>query len=83
MPIYEYRCSRCGARLEVFVRSSGVVGDQPSCPECGATLTEKLFSVPYIASGQTAREAGKTCCGRQERCDTPPCSAEGTCRHER
>jgi putative FmdB family regulatory protein len=80
MPIYEYRCSGCGARLEVLVRSSS---DLPSCPNCGALLTEKLFSVPYIASGQTAREAGKTCCGRQERCDTPPCSAGGTCRHER
>ena len=79
MPIYEYRCSNCRARVEVLVRGGG---DVPACPHCGGPLTEKLLSVPYVSSGRTARETGRTCCGRGERCDTPPCSVEGTCRRD-
>ena len=79
MPIYEYHCSGCGVRVEVLLRSDR---DVPVCPHCGAALTEKLLSVPYISSGRTARESGRTCCGQEERCDAPPCSVGETCRHE-
>ena len=45
MPIYEYRCKKCGAHLEVLVRSSD---KQPKrCRECGGAL-EKQFSSPAI-----------------------------------
>ena len=27
-------------------------------------------------------QPGHTCCGREERCGAPSCSAEETCRHE-
>ena len=45
MPIYEYRCKKCGKRLEVLLRSS----DKPParCRECGGRL-EKLISSPAI-----------------------------------
>jgi putative FmdB family regulatory protein len=45
MPIYEYRCKKCGAHMEVLVRSS----DKPPkrCRKCGGTL-EKQFSSPAI-----------------------------------
>ncbi len=45
MPIYEYRCKKCGAQLEVLLRSS----DKPPkrCRECGGAL-EKQFSSPAI-----------------------------------
>ena len=45
MPIYEYRCKKCNAYLEVFLRSS----DKPPkrCRKCGGTL-EKLISQPAI-----------------------------------
>ncbi|HHE71518.1 MAG TPA: zinc ribbon domain-containing protein [Chloroflexi bacterium] len=79
MPVYEYRCSGCGARVEVLVRNSR---EAPTCPHCGALLTQKLLSAPYISSGRTSRESGQTCCGRNERCATPPCSAGGTCWRE-
>jgi putative FmdB family regulatory protein len=79
MPIYEYQCHSCRGRVEVLVRS----GDQtPSCPTCGAPLTERLFSVPYVSKGLADRTSGRTCCGQAERCDAPPCSAEGVCRHD-
>jgi len=45
MPIYEYQCKKCGAHMEVLVRSSD---KQPKrCRQCGGGL-EKLFSSPAI-----------------------------------
>ena len=79
MPIYEYRCGGCDARVDVLVRH-GV--STPACPHCSAPLTNKLFSAPYISRGLTTREPGRTCCGQPERCDAPPCSTGGTCRQE-
>jgi putative FmdB family regulatory protein len=79
MPIYEYRCAACGAHVEVLIRSSTTT---PVCPECGSLLTDKLFSAPHVLSSQFRRPAGHTCCGREERCDTPPCSSGGTCRRD-
>ncbi len=79
MPIYEYRCGGCGARVEVLVRSGS---EAPRCPHCGAPLTDKLLSAAFASSGQTARQAGHTCCGREERCDRPPCSSGDSCARE-
>jgi putative FmdB family regulatory protein len=45
MPIYEYRCKKCGKQLEVLLRFSD---KQPTrCRECGGRL-EKLISSPAI-----------------------------------
>lgn len=45
MPIYEYRCKKCGAQTEVLLKLSD---KQPSrCRECGGRL-EKLISSPAI-----------------------------------
>jgi putative FmdB family regulatory protein len=79
MPIYEYRCRECDTTFELLVRSGTTV----TCPACGSLAAEKLISAPFVSSGQTARQAGHTCCGREERCATPPCSTEGACRRDR
>jgi len=76
MPIYEYRCADCGATFEALVRASRVV----TCPQCGGSSLDKLLSAPTLLSGRTARPSGSTCCGRDERCEAPPCSDGGTCR---
>ena len=76
MPIYEYRCRSCDATFEVMVRGGAGV----SCPHCGSASVDKLISAPFVLSGKTARPAGRTCCGRDERCAAPPCSAEGECQ---
>jgi putative FmdB family regulatory protein len=78
MPIYEYQCTGCGERVAVLVRSSAA---SPLCPDCGNPLTDKLFSVPNVLSSETRRPAGHTCCGKEERCDAPPCSEGGGCCH--
>lgn len=45
MPIYEYRCKKCGKQLEVILKFSD---KQPTrCRECGGRL-EKLISSPAI-----------------------------------
>ena len=79
MPVYEYRCPNCGGLVQVLVRS---YADVPACPECGCPLVRgKLFSAPHVLSSAATRPAGRTCCGREERCGTSPCSNGGGCRH--
>jgi putative FmdB family regulatory protein len=79
MPIYEYHCSTCDQVVELLVRSSD---STPHCPNCRRPLTDKLFSTPNILTGRTQRPPGKTCCGREERCETPGCAGDGGCRHD-
>lgn len=79
MPIYEYQCASCGEKTEILVRSQSTA---PSCPGCGSPLLEKLVSAPYVMSTETARPQGRTCCGQEERCETPPCSTEQGCRRK-
>ena len=45
MPLYEYKCSQCGARVEILQS----VHDAPlkKCRQCGGKLT-KLISAPAI-----------------------------------
>ena len=77
MPLYEFRCHSCGQHVEVWLRSSS---DKATCPQCGGSLRDKLWSAPFVMGGDTLRPPGKTCCGQDERCDTPACSTDGTCR---
>ena len=45
MPLYEYRCTKCGERTEVLQHLS----DAPlaECPRCGGAL-EKVISAPAL-----------------------------------
>jgi putative FmdB family regulatory protein len=79
MPIYEYRCLECGRISEIFIR--GVSSQSVQCPACGSYKLDKLLSAPYtLKTG--APTPGTTCCGRTERCETPPCSSTDTCRRD-
>ena len=78
MPIYEYRCRDCNVTFEMLVRAGTVV----TCPHCGSVSLDKLISAPFVLSGRTVQQPGHTCCGREERCDTPPGSVGETCPHE-
>jgi putative FmdB family regulatory protein len=81
MPIYEYRCRACGAVTEVLTRSSR--RDEPiSCGACGGIDLEKLPSAPAAVSSGSSAPKGRTCCGKNERCDAPPCSSGGSCRRD-
>jgi len=77
MPMYDYRCLGCGQVHEVFLRSAA--SSIPNCPSCGSDRLERLISTfhmlnPAVGGGAT------TCCGRDSRCDSPPCSSDDVCR---
>lgn len=42
MPVYEYRCSKCGATLEALERMGSM--QKHACPKCEHKPMEKIFS---------------------------------------
>jgi len=80
MPIYEYRCEACGAVSEYLVG----LGDEESiqCKVCGSFGMNRILSAAAFILQSSGRMPGRTCCGREQRCETPPCSDGGTCRRE-
>jgi len=80
MPIYEYRCNHCGTISEFLVGVSSK--DQNlNCKQCGSPWLEKVISVSRPLKAER-RTPGHTCCGREERCSTPPCSTGSGCRRD-
>ena len=50
MPIYEYRCIKCGHNFEKLIRLSAPT---PKCPECGAEESQKKVSVgSFVLRGE-------------------------------
>jgi len=80
MPIYEYQCRKCGKTSE-FLTGLGV-DEGISCKICGSHDLEKVMSTTSFLSKIGGRPSGRTCCGKEERCDTPPCSNGGICRKD-
>ena len=88
MPIYEYECESCGIRFERLQSMKEIPFTE--CPECGGRV-HRLVSggagFIFKGAGQgrigghsdscSLENLGRTCCGRNERCATPPCEGEG------
>jgi|WetSurMetagenome_2_1015567.scaffolds.fasta_scaffold746044_2 putative FmdB family regulatory protein len=51
MPIYEYKCKKCGEKFELRL---GFFHDKKSlkCPKCGCEDPERVFS-PFATSGSS------------------------------
>ena len=81
MPIYEYKCDSCG-KISEFLEGVGRGKIEKNCKHCGSKKLTKVFSTSYVSTGGNiiSSQGGKTCCGRTERCDTPPCSDDRTCK---
>jgi len=79
MPIYEYRCEDCGVITEFLHKRIGLP-EKVACERCGSEKVAKLLSAANVSVSEGRRATGKTCCGRDERCNTPPCSSDGSCR---
>lgn len=78
MPIYEYRCEQCDKVSEFLV----AIGDDIAelrCKHCGSKELRRMISSVSVTSGKIGSRHGKTCCGRDERCDKPPCTDDGAC----
>jgi putative FmdB family regulatory protein len=57
MPIYEYRCEKCGERFEKLVR--GFSGQESlECPRCGSSDVRKAVSLLGGVGGGRASDAG-------------------------
>ena len=85
MPTYAYECQKCGHKFERFQGMS----DPPvkKCPECKGEVQRVIGTgagIFFKGSGFHAtdykRPAGapacghdRPCCGRETRCDSPPC----------
>lgn len=78
MPIYEYHCNNCGAISE-FLVGVGLKEQTLSCKQCGSPQLEKMISISNPLKAEK-RSPGHTCCDREERCSTPPCSTDSGCR---
>lgn len=81
MPIYEYKCRNCGDVIEIFQKTSSP--RTINCQHCGSDNMEKMVSIPGFVKAASSSVKGRTCCGRTERCDTPPCSGDEGCRRDR
>jgi putative FmdB family regulatory protein len=81
MPIYEYKCSDCGEISEILT-GMGSRDELPICKHCGSADMERILSTSFISVKGEMQRAGTTCCGRSERCDTPPCSSGGVCTRD-
>jgi putative FmdB family regulatory protein len=78
MPIYEYQCEDCG-KISEFLIGVSREDDDIRCQYCGSEKMKKILSKSFVsASGNLiGSQGGKTCCGREERCEKPPCSTGG------
>ena len=76
MPLYAFHCQRCDRDHELLLSLEEAGGAR--CPDCDGAL-ERLLTAPAAFRNTFPRPHGRTCCGQEERCDSPPCSREGTC----
>ncbi len=78
MPIFEYLCKDCG-ELSEFILPASTSAEDLYCPSCKSLNLQKRISVPAGIITSSRDTSGSTCCGREERCDIPPCSVGGHC----
>jgi len=60
MPIYEYRCKKCGEKFEKLVRFSTSTSEI-ECPKCGGRRVEKLISAFSTRMSSTTAASASTC----------------------
>lgn len=72
MPIFEYKCGKCGNSFEKLIRTSS---EKIECPECGNGKVEKMLSV------FSASVAGSPKCEMKPSCPSAgtKCCSGGTC----
>lgn len=63
MPIYEYRCAKCG-RVSSFLVRNVAAHSTPSCPRCGHATMQRVFSRVAVIGGRKGRTTPAT--------DSPP-----------
>ncbi|HLP57176.1 MAG TPA: zinc ribbon domain-containing protein [Candidatus Deferrimicrobium sp.] len=73
MPIYEYRCNRCGEASEILLKN---VNAKAVCPMCDSSDLTKLISEPgaVMAKGSASSSSdAPPMCPNRHRCGMPGC----------
>ena len=52
MPLYDFKCPRCGHRFEELVK----IDQTPACPSCGAAKVERMQSFTAAVSTEGSRQ---------------------------
>ena len=65
MPVYEYRCQKCGHVFTNRFRTLRAIKEEgaPACPACGASQVQRLLSTVSVLGGGEAsagEAAGET-----------------------
>ena len=60
MPLYEYRCTKCGEQFEVR-QSMGEDGSKLNCPKCQAGKPVRLMSTFSSSSSSGSFDSGDSC----------------------
>jgi putative FmdB family regulatory protein len=58
MPIYDFRCSKCGHKFTVLTGMSE--RDRVVCPQCGAKEVEQLITGCSVRTGSGCSGGGKS-----------------------
>ena len=59
MPIYDFRCSKCGKDFEYLART---LSDKPGkCPACGSKAIKKALSAFQVATAPTPCSHAPAC----------------------
>ncbi len=61
MPLYEYRCDKCGQQFESYRRLSDEK-EEEMCPACGGRAVKMGISL-FSAKGNTPFGGGSSCGG--------------------
>lgn len=80
MPIFEYKCKKCGNQFEELV--SGDRNKIIPCPKCQSSETEKQMSViGAISMGSSIGPCGSSCASANSCATTGGCGCSGGCGH--
>jgi putative FmdB family regulatory protein len=60
MPLYEYRCDKCGRSFELLVRSASQQ-NEPKCPHCGSPRVTKAISLFGVGGGGGGSALSASC----------------------
>lgn len=76
MPIYEYRCEKCGQVNEFLVLEKK---EQLSCKQCGGQDLMKLLSAHNTSNSLSQKIEPRPggCCGAPNSCGTPGSCCSG------
>ncbi|HTR80353.1 MAG TPA: zinc ribbon domain-containing protein [Bacteroidota bacterium] len=61
MPVFDYKCDKCGTRYDVYHKVKEVAEDVV-CPACGSKSHKKLMSVPAAPASAHDGEYSDTSC---------------------